>query len=57
MSTSFARLAADFHLAPDAALALALGIGVVIAIGVVVILVVVLRSRKPVADPVAERIG
>jgi len=55
MPTSFARLAADFHLAPDAALALALGIGLIIAIGVVVILVLLLRPRKPVADPVAEQ--
>jgi DNA recombination protein RmuC len=55
MPTSFARLAADFHLTPDAALALALGIGLIIAIGVVVILVLLLRPRKPVADPVAEQ--
>ncbi len=55
MPTSFARLAADFHLTPDAALALALGIGLIIAFGVVVILVVLLRPRKPVADPVAEQ--
>jgi DNA recombination protein RmuC len=55
MPTSFARLAAEFHLAPDAALVLALGIGLIIAIGVVAILVVVLRPRKPVADPVAEQ--
>jgi DNA recombination protein RmuC len=55
MSNSLARLAAEFHLAPDAALALALGIGVVIAVGIVVILVLLLRPRKPVADPVAEQ--
>jgi DNA recombination protein RmuC len=55
MANSLARLVADFHLTPDAALALALGIGVVIAIGIVAILVVVLRPRKPVADPAAEQ--
>lgn len=55
MPTSFARLAADLHLTPEAALALALGIGLIIAIGVVVILVLLLRPRKPVADPVAEQ--
>jgi DNA recombination protein RmuC len=55
MANSLARLVADFHLTPDAALAFALGIGVVIAIGIVAILVVVLRPRKPVADPAAEQ--
>jgi DNA recombination protein RmuC len=55
MPTSFARLAAELHLAPDAALALALGIGLIIAIGVIIILVLLLRPRKPVVDPVAEQ--
>jgi DNA recombination protein RmuC len=55
MPNSLARLAADFHLAPDAALALGLGIGLIIAIGVVAILVLLLRPRRPVADPVAEQ--
>jgi DNA recombination protein RmuC len=55
MPNSLARLAAEFHLAPDMALATALGIGLIIALGVVVILVLLLRPRKPVADPVAEQ--
>jgi len=55
MPTSFTRLAAEFHLAPDMALATALGLGLIIALGVVVILVLLLRPRKPVADPVAEQ--
>jgi DNA recombination protein RmuC len=55
MPNSLARLAADFHLAPDVTLALGLGIGLIIAIGVIVILVLLLRPRKPVADPVAEQ--
>jgi DNA recombination protein RmuC len=55
MPNSLARLAADFHLTPDAMLALALGAGVVVALGVIVILVLLLRPRKPVADPAAEQ--
>jgi DNA recombination protein RmuC len=55
MPNSLARLAAEFHLAPDMALATALGLGLIIALGVVVILVLLLRPRKPVADPVAEQ--
>jgi DNA recombination protein RmuC len=55
MPTSFARLAAEFHLSPDMALAIGLGIGLIIVIGIIVILVLLLRPRKTVADPVAEQ--
>jgi DNA recombination protein RmuC len=55
MSNSLARLAGEFHMAPDMALAFALGLGALIAIGVVAILVLLLRRREPVADPVAEQ--
>jgi DNA recombination protein RmuC len=55
MSNSLARLAGEFHVGPDMALAFALGLGALIAIGVVAILVLLLRPRKPVADPVAEQ--
>ena len=54
MLDSLNRLAAEFHLAPDTALALALGFAAVVAIGVLVILVLLWR-RKPVADPAAEQ--
>jgi DNA recombination protein RmuC len=55
MSNSLARLAGEFHMAPDMALAFALGLGALIAIGVVAILVLLLRRREPVADPIAEQ--
>ena len=55
MLNSLARLAGEFHIASDMALAFALGLGAVIAVGIVAILVLLLRSRKPVADPVAEQ--
>jgi DNA recombination protein RmuC len=55
MSNALAHLAAEFHLAPDTALALALGIASLIAIGVVAILVLLLRPKPPVTDPAAEQ--
>jgi DNA recombination protein RmuC len=55
MLDTLARLAADFHLAPDTALALALGIAATVAIGVFAILVLQFRPRKPVPDPAAEQ--
>jgi DNA recombination protein RmuC len=55
MPNSLARLAGEFHVAPDLVLAFALGLGALIAIGGVAILVLLLRPRKPVTDLVAEQ--
>jgi DNA recombination protein RmuC len=55
MPNALARLAAEFHLTPDAILAIALGVGAAVALGVIVILVLLLRPRKPLTDPVAEQ--
>jgi DNA recombination protein RmuC len=53
MSASLARLAAEFHVAPETILMVVFGAGLAVAIGVVVILILLLR--RPVADPVAEQ--
>jgi DNA recombination protein RmuC len=55
MPDALARLAADFHLTPDALLAIALGAGALVTLGVIVIVVLLWRARKPVADPVIEQ--